>query len=227
MEIKQREMTPSVHPDANGPPPPFLSARFAVVPVGSFLPGAVLTANGGPVEVGPLCDHVARPALPRATRRRLVISGRLLPGPNSSLAGCTMSDACYSPPAPNRPRSAGGTSQPRGAAPTVPIGCGVTPGTRIPIGSAAIAPPSTVPRRVPHPRAPRTWGRLPLPPSCHPPGSRPGRSKRVRPPSHLPLRPVRTGTTSERGRGQAAVAGGRGLDRRAVPPHRGRQDLRA
>ena len=52
MEIKHREMTPSVHPDAYVAPTAVLSGQVSVGAGSCVLHGAVLTADGGPVEVG-------------------------------------------------------------------------------------------------------------------------------------------------------------------------------
>jgi carbonic anhydrase/acetyltransferase-like protein (isoleucine patch superfamily) len=50
MEIKHREMTPSVHPDAYVAPTAVLSGQVSVGAGSCVLHGAVLTADGGPVE---------------------------------------------------------------------------------------------------------------------------------------------------------------------------------
>ena len=52
MEIKHREMTPSVHRTPTGLPPRSWSGQVSVGEGSCVLHGAVLTANGGPVEVG-------------------------------------------------------------------------------------------------------------------------------------------------------------------------------
>jgi hypothetical protein len=52
MEIKHREMTPSVHPDAYVAPTAVLSGQVSVGAGSCVLHGAVLTADGGPVEIG-------------------------------------------------------------------------------------------------------------------------------------------------------------------------------
>lgn len=71
MEIKHREMAPSVHPDAYVAPIAVLSGQVSVGAGSCVLHGAVLTADGGPVEVGAnsvIMEHaVLRTALRRYT----------------------------------------------------------------------------------------------------------------------------------------------------------------
>jgi hypothetical protein len=55
MEIKHRDRTPSVHPDAYVAPTAVLSGQVSVGAGSCVLHGAVLTADGGPVDVGANC----------------------------------------------------------------------------------------------------------------------------------------------------------------------------
>ena len=52
MEIKHREITPSVHPDAYVAPTAVLSGQVSVGAGSCVLHGAVLTADGGPIVFG-------------------------------------------------------------------------------------------------------------------------------------------------------------------------------
>ena len=73
MEIKHREMTPSVHPDAYVAPTAVLSGQVTVGAGSCVLHGAVLTADGGPVEVGANCVIMEHAVLRGTPRHRLVI----------------------------------------------------------------------------------------------------------------------------------------------------------
>ena len=71
MEIKHREMTPSVHPDAYVAPTAVLSGQVSVGAGSCVMHGAVLTADGGPVEVGANCvimEHAVLRGTPRHRR---------------------------------------------------------------------------------------------------------------------------------------------------------------
>ena len=59
-------MTPSVHPDAYVAPTAVLSGQVSVGAGSCVLHGAVLTADGGPVDVGANCV-IMEHAVPRGT----------------------------------------------------------------------------------------------------------------------------------------------------------------
>ena len=73
MEIKHREMTPSVHPDAYVAPTAVLSGQVSVGAGSCVLHGAVLTADGGPVEVGANSVIMENAGLRGTPRHRLVV----------------------------------------------------------------------------------------------------------------------------------------------------------
>ena len=85
MEIKHREMAPSVHPDAYVASTAVLSGQVSLGAGSCVLHGAVLTADGGPVEVGANSVIMEHAVLRGTPRHRLVIGNHVLAGPNSYL----------------------------------------------------------------------------------------------------------------------------------------------
>ena len=55
MEIRHRDSSPSVDPEAYVAPTAVLSGQVRVGPGSCVLHGAVLSADGGPVEIGANC----------------------------------------------------------------------------------------------------------------------------------------------------------------------------
>ena len=78
MEIKHREMTPSIHPDAYVAPTAVLSGQVSVGAGSCVLHGAVLTADGGPVEVGASTVIMEHAVLRGTPRHRLVVGDHVL-----------------------------------------------------------------------------------------------------------------------------------------------------
>ncbi len=84
MEIKNREMTPVVHPGAYVASTAVLSGQVSVGAGSCVLHGAVLTADGGPVTVGANCVIMEHAVL-RGTRPHPVLVGdHVLAGPRST-----------------------------------------------------------------------------------------------------------------------------------------------
>ena len=95
MQIKHREMSPSVHPDAYVAPTAVLSGQVSVGEGSCVLHGAVLTADGGPVEVGASSVIMEHAVLRGTPRHRLVVGNHVLAGPNSYLTGCQVDDEVF------------------------------------------------------------------------------------------------------------------------------------
>jgi gamma-carbonic anhydrase len=74
MEIRQRENVPSVDPEAYVAPTAVLSGQVRVGPGSCVLHGAVLSADGGPVEIGANCVIMEHAVL-RGTPRHPLRSG--------------------------------------------------------------------------------------------------------------------------------------------------------
>src|SRR6266576_3211009 len=117
MEIKHREMTPSVHPDAYVAPTAVLSGQVSVGEGSCVLHGA--------------------------PRHRLAVGNHVLAGPNSYLTGCQVDDEVFIATGAmvfNGARMGRASSVALGGA--VHIGCVVPPETRIPIGWVAVGDPA-------------------------------------------------------------------------------------
>ena len=114
MEIRHRDVHPAVHPDAYVAPTAVLSGEVRVGPGSCVLHGAVLTADGGPVDVGANCVIMEHAVL-RGTARhprpvRQARSGRAWRKPAGFSRSCS---------APTRPPTGGSRCGPR---------CAATPG---------------------------------------------------------------------------------------------------
>ena len=92
MEIRHRDVHPAVHPDAYVAPTAVLSGEVRVGPGSCVLHGAVLTADGGPVDVGANCVIMEHAVLRGTARHSLVIGDHVLAGPHSYLTGCRVGD---------------------------------------------------------------------------------------------------------------------------------------
>src|SRR5581483_784362 len=92
MEIRHRDSSPSVDPDAYVAPTAVLSGEVRIGPGSCVLHGAVISADGGPVEIGAnsvIMEHAVLRATPR---HQLTIGDHVLAGPHSYLTGCTIGD---------------------------------------------------------------------------------------------------------------------------------------
>ncbi|HJP65628.1 MAG TPA: gamma carbonic anhydrase family protein [Actinomycetota bacterium] len=95
MRIEYRGERPSIHPEAWVAPTAVLSGDVRVGAGSRVLFGAVLTAEGGPVEIGERCV-VMEHAVIRGSRRHPVrIGDHVLIGPRASLSGCTVADRVF------------------------------------------------------------------------------------------------------------------------------------
>ncbi|GAA2991792.1 gamma carbonic anhydrase family protein [Streptomyces fulvorobeus] len=95
MLITHEGRSPAVHPTAYVAPTATLCGDVRVGPGCRVLFGAVLTAEGGPVEVGE-GSIVMENAVLRGTRRDPLVLGRhVLVGPTSCLTGCRVEDEVF------------------------------------------------------------------------------------------------------------------------------------
>lgn len=143
MEIQSRDAAPSVDPQAYVAPTAALSGQVRVGPGSCVLHGAVLTADGGPVEVGANCVIMEHAVLRGTARHPLTVGDHVLAGPHSYLTGCTVGDEVFIATGAmvfNGARVGRASSVALGGA--VHIGCVVPPGTRIPIGWVAVGDPA-------------------------------------------------------------------------------------
>ncbi len=95
MLIEHRGRRPHVHPAAYVAPNAVLSGDVRVGENSRILYGAVLTSEGGPVEIGP-DTIVMEGAVVRGTRRHpATIGDRVLVGPRAYLTGCTIAPEVF------------------------------------------------------------------------------------------------------------------------------------
>jgi carbonic anhydrase/acetyltransferase-like protein (isoleucine patch superfamily) len=143
MEIRQRDGTPSVDPDAYVAPTAVLRGPVRVGPGSCILDGAVLTADGGPVQVGAHTVIMEYAVLRGTPRHPLTIGDHVLAGPHSYLTGCAIGDEVFIATGAmvfNGASMGRASSVALGGA--VHIGCVVPPETRIPIGWVAVGDPA-------------------------------------------------------------------------------------
>ena len=143
MEIRHRDVHPAVHPDAYVAPTAVLSGEVRVGPGSCVLHGAVLTADGGPVDVGANCVIMEHAVLRGTARHSLVIGDHVLAGPHSYLTGCRVGDEVFIATGAmvfNGAQMGRASSVALGGA--VHIGCVVPERERIPIGWVAVGDPA-------------------------------------------------------------------------------------
>jgi carbonic anhydrase/acetyltransferase-like protein (isoleucine patch superfamily) len=143
MEIRHRDSSPSVDPDAYVAPTAVLSGEVRIGPGSCVLHGAVISADGGSVEIGANCVIMEHAVLRATPRHQLTIGDHVLAGPHSYLTGCTIGDEVFIATGAmvfNGARMGRASSVALCGA--VHIGCVVPPQTRIPIGWVAVGDPA-------------------------------------------------------------------------------------
>jgi carbonic anhydrase/acetyltransferase-like protein (isoleucine patch superfamily) len=128
-------MAPSVHPEAYVAPTAVLSGEVRIGRGSCIMHGAVVAAEGGPVEIGANCVIMENAVLRGTLQNSLIIGDHVLAGPHSHLTGCGIADEVF---------IATGARVFTGAGGTVHIGCVVPPLARIPIGWVAVGEPARI-----------------------------------------------------------------------------------
>jgi carbonic anhydrase/acetyltransferase-like protein (isoleucine patch superfamily) len=95
MTIRHRGLAPSVHPDAYVAPTAVLAGQVSVGAGSCVLHGAVLAAEGGPVQVGASCVIMENAVLRGTVPHPLLIGDQVLVGPHAQLTGCTLADEVF------------------------------------------------------------------------------------------------------------------------------------
>jgi carbonic anhydrase/acetyltransferase-like protein (isoleucine patch superfamily) len=143
MKIRHLDMAPSVHPEAYVAPTAVLSGEVRVGPGSCIMHGAVLAAEGGPVEVGANCVIMENAVLRGTPQHPLIIGDHVLAGPHSHLTGCGIADEVFIA---TGARVFTGAQMGRASSValggTVHIGCVVPPLARVPIGWVAVGEPA-------------------------------------------------------------------------------------
>jgi carbonic anhydrase/acetyltransferase-like protein (isoleucine patch superfamily) len=143
MKIRHLGMAPFVHPEAYVAPTAVLSGEVRIGGGSCVLHGAVLSAEGGLVEVGANCVIMENAVLRGTPRHPLIMGDHVLAGPHSHLTGCRIADEVFiatSAMVFNGAQMGRASSVALGGA--VHIGCVVPPLTRIPIGWVAVGDPA-------------------------------------------------------------------------------------
>jgi carbonic anhydrase/acetyltransferase-like protein (isoleucine patch superfamily) len=141
--MRRSDGIPSVADDAYIALTAVLSGRVRVGSGSCVLHGAVLTDDGGPVDVGANCVIMEHAVLRGTPRHPLTMGDHVLAGPHSYLTGCTIGDEVFIATNAmifNGAQMGRASSVALGGA--VHIGCVVPPQTRIPIGWVAVGDPA-------------------------------------------------------------------------------------
>ncbi len=143
MKIRHLGMAPSVHPEAYVAPTAVLSGEVRIGRGSCIMHGAVLAAEGGPVDIGANCVIMENAVLRGTQRHPLIVGDHVLAGPHSHLTGCVIADEVFIATGAmvfNGAHMGRASSVALGG--TVHIGCIVPPLTRIPIGWVAVSDPA-------------------------------------------------------------------------------------
>ncbi len=124
-------------------PSAVLSGEVRIGRGSCIMHGAVLAAEGGPVEIGANCVIMENAVLRGTPRHPLIMGDHVLAGPHSHLTGCGIADEVFIATGAmvfNGAQMGRASSVALGG--TVHIGCVVPPQTRIPIGWVAVGEPA-------------------------------------------------------------------------------------
>lgn len=95
MIIEHRGRRPAVHPTAYVAPTATVCGDVTIGKDARVLFGAVLTADGGPVEIGPRCIIMENAVLRGVPRHPLRLGRNVLVGPRAYLTGCSVEDDVF------------------------------------------------------------------------------------------------------------------------------------
>ena len=95
MIVEHRGKQPDIHPSAYVAPTAVVSGDVTVGPDVRVLFGAVVTAEGGTVEIGPESIIMENAVLRGTPRHPCHVGRNVLVGPRAYLTGCTADDACF------------------------------------------------------------------------------------------------------------------------------------
>ncbi|HEX9235636.1 MAG TPA: gamma carbonic anhydrase family protein [Actinomycetota bacterium] len=95
MLIEHRGERPSIHPSAWVAPTAVLCGDVTVGAGSRVLFGAVLAAEGGPVQIGRRCVVMENAVLRGSRRHPVRVGDHVLIGPRAYLTGCTIEDRVF------------------------------------------------------------------------------------------------------------------------------------
>ncbi|HLM64539.1 MAG TPA: hypothetical protein VK306_09610 [Acidimicrobiales bacterium] len=132
-----------MHPDAYVAPTAVLSGDVRVGADSRVLFGAVVSDDGGLVEIGRRCVVMEHAVLRGTGRHAVTVGDDVLIGPHAYVSGASLADAVFVATGAmvfNGARMGAASSVALGGA--VHIGCRLEPGARVPIGWVAVGDPA-------------------------------------------------------------------------------------
>ena len=145
MRIRHLGRAPSVHPEAYVAPTAVLSRQVSIGADSCIMHGAVLAAEGGPVQVGAHCVIMENAVLRGTLRHPLIMGDRVLAGPHAQLTGCAIADEVFIAAGAMVLNGAHlGRAASVAAGAVAHLGAIVAPQTQIPIGWVAVGDPARI-----------------------------------------------------------------------------------
>lgn len=95
MLIEHDDLRPRIDTTAWVAPNATVSGNVVIGPRSRVLFGAVITAEGGPIQLGSDCVVMENAVLRGTRRHHLTIGDRVLIGPRAYLSGCTVEDEVF------------------------------------------------------------------------------------------------------------------------------------
>lgn len=145
MLIEHRGARPRLDPTAYVAPNATLSGHVVIGANSSILFGAVITAEGGTVEIGADCVIMENAVLRATPRQPLRVGDRVLVGPHAHVTGCTLESDCFLATGSsvfNGARLHAGTEIRING--VVHVNTVLPPGTTVPIGWVAVGDPARI-----------------------------------------------------------------------------------
>ena len=145
MTIRHLGREPSIHPQAYVAPSAVISGQVSVGAGSCIMHGAVLAAEGGPVQIGAHCVIMEHAVLRGTARHPLLIGDRVLAGPHAQLTGATVTDEVFIAAGAMVCNGAHlGRAAAVGAGAGVHRGAIVAPRAQIPVGWVAVGDPARI-----------------------------------------------------------------------------------
>lgn len=95
MLIEHRDQRPRIHPSAYIAPTAVVCGDVTIGENSSVLFGAVLTAEGGPIEIGANCIIMENAVIRGTPRFPARLRNNILVGPRAYLSGCIVEDSVF------------------------------------------------------------------------------------------------------------------------------------
>ena len=145
MTIRHLGREPSIHPQAYIAPSAVISGQVSIGAGSCIMHGAVLAAEGGPVQIGAHCVIMEQAVLRGTARHPLLIGDHVLAGPHTQLTGCTVTDEVFIAAGAMVCNGAHlGRAVSVGAGAVVHLGAILAPKARVPVGWVAAGDPARI-----------------------------------------------------------------------------------